>query len=104
MLGYLHLQKSMGITHLSRNQFKIELSFVDERIRWIQTMMMPWQGHAFRITGSFVCVCVYVCAVGWEWVGDIHPSPMDSPHKWPVTRSFDVSLGVSIHKLLNTSC
>ena len=70
MLGYLHLQKSMGITHLSRNQFKIELSFVDERIRWIQTMMLPWQGHAFRITGSFVCVCVCMCVLwggsGWE--------------------------------------
>ena len=40
------------------------------------------------------------------FVGENHRSPVDSPHKRPVIRSFDVSFDVSLYKLLDkqSSC
>ena len=34
----------------------------------------------------------------WPFVRGIHRSPVNSPHKWPVTRSFDVFFYLSLNK------
>ena len=37
----------------------------------------------------------------WPFVRGIHRSPVNSPHKWPVTRSFDVFFDLRLYKRLS---
>ena len=37
----------------------------------------------------------------WPFVWEIHRSPVDSPHKWPVTQSFDVFFDLPLNKRLS---
>ena len=37
----------------------------------------------------------------WPFVRGIHRGPVNSPHKWPVTRNFDVFLNLRLNKRLS---
>ena len=55
-------------------------------------MMMSSNGKIFCITGP---------PRHWPFVRGIHRWPVNSPHKWPVTRSFDVFFDLPMNNQLS---
>ena len=61
-------------------------------------MMISWHGNF--LTRKFFIRKLFSVLLNLLW-GEPHLSPVDTPHKVSVTRSFNVSFGVCLNKQLN---
>ena len=121
---YQHLSTQKALTKVSR-AIKVLLNGVDKGVH-LRFVYRLWG----RLSATNIILSVYTIiachgnvtspAAGkqvdvmsmrrfphyWPLAREIHPSPMDSPHKEPVMRTFDVSFDISMNNLLNeeSSC
>ena len=87
------LKLSVGV-NMQSNHFKILVQICSNVMMWC--MMTLSNGNIFRVTG-------HLCGefTGPRWIPRTKAGPVNSPHKWPVTRSFDVFFDLRLNKRLS---